>query len=249
MDASLPSIFAALAFTLVLALPIALRSRAKEPLERDLAWRDELPPVLRVSRPLLRWYASSVDAGLTTHKREVIQSQLNAAGAAYLITPAELIVIRRVACVIALLIALYVLLVLNVRGFLYVVLVCALVPFGYIYPDVWLRDARKKRQSRFEKEFPFFLDIVVLAMKAGLTFTAAVEQAVEQLGNGPVRDEFSRYLRETRTGVTRRASLDRLAARVLIPSVTNFAASVTQAEETGGSLGEVLADQARQRRQ
>jgi len=36
---------------------------------------------------------------------------------------------------------------------------------------------------------------------------------------------------------------------VAIPAVTNFVASVTQAEETGGSLGDVLADQARQRRQ
>jgi tight adherence protein C len=64
-----------------------------------------------------------------------------------------------------------------------------------------------------------------------------------------VHEEFSRYLRETRTGVPRRVALDRLAARVVIPAVTNFVASVNQAEETGGSLGEVLADQARQRRQ
>jgi tight adherence protein C len=205
--------------------------------------------MLRAARPLVRWYSSSVDAGLTTHTREVIQSQLNAAGAGYMITPAEFIVIRRVACVIAVLIAIYFVFILDVRDVLYLVLVATLVPFGYVYPDIWLRDARKKRQGRFEKEFPFFLDVVVLGMKAGLTFTAAVEQAVEQLRKGPVRDEFSRYLRETRTGVTRRASLDRLAARVLIPAVTNFAASVTQAEETGGALGEVLADQARQRRQ
>ena len=33
------------------------------------------------------------------------------------------------------------------------------------------------------------------------------------------------------------------------PHVTNVVASVTQAEETGGSLGDVLSDQARQRRQ
>lgn len=249
MDAFVASALAALACTLVLALPLALRSRAKETLQRDSAWRDELPTVLRAARPLMRWYASSVDSALTIHKREIIQSRLNTAGAGYLITPAEFIVIRRLACVIAILVALYVIFVLRVRDPVYLLITGSLVPFGYIYPDIWLRDARKKRQGRFEKEFPFFLDVVVLGMKAGLTFTAAVEQAAEQLRVGPVRDEFSRYLRETRTGVTRRASLDRLAARVLIPAVTNFAASVAQAEETGGSLGEVLADQARQRRQ
>ena len=125
----------------------------------------------------------------------------------------------------------------------------SLAPFAYLYPDIWLRDATRKRQLRFEKEFPFFLDVLVLGMKAGLTFTAAVEQSIEQLRDGPVRQEFARYLRETRTGVARRVALDRLAQRVVIPAVTNFTASVTQAEETGGSLGEVLADQARQRRQ
>jgi len=249
MDAFFAPAFVALACTLILCLPVALRRKAKDALERDIAWRDELPPALRLARPLVRWYASSVDGELATHKREVIQSQLNAAGAGYFITPAEFIVIRRLACIIGLLGALYVIFILGIRDPLYVALVACLMPFGYLYPGIWLREARKKRQSRFEKEFPFFLDVVVLGMKAGLTFTAAVEQAVEQLRAGPVRDEFSRYLRETRTGVARRLSLDRLAARVLIPAVTNFAASVTQAEETGGSLGEVLADQARQRRQ
>ncbi len=248
-DAVLVSALVTLACMLVLLLPLALRRRATEALARDSAWRDELPLGLRLLRPLLRWYTSSVDAALASHTREVVQSQLNAAGAAYLITPAEFLVIRRVSCVIAILIAVYLIFVARIRDPLYLSLIGCLVPFGYLYPDIWLRDARKKRQARFEKEFPFFLDVVVLGMKAGLTFTAAVEQAVEQLRAGPVKDEFSRYLRETRTGVARRVSLDRLAARILIPAVTNFAASVTQAEETGGSLGDVLADQARQRRQ
>lgn len=245
----LVSALAALACMLVLLLPLALRRRATGTAARDIAWRDELPLALRLLRPLLRWYTASVEGGLASHKREIIQTQLNAAGAGYLITPAEFIVIRRVACVLSALVALYVICIAQIRDPLYLGLAVCFVPFGYLYPDIWLRDARKKRQARFEKEFPFFLDVVVLGMKAGLTFTAAVEQAVEQLRAGPVREEFSRYLRETRTGSTRRASLDRLAARVLIPAVTNFAASVTQAEETGGSLGDVLADQARQRRQ
>ena len=57
-----------------------------------------------------------------------------------------------------------------------------LAPFAYLYPGhLAAREPPSKRQSRFEKEFPFFLDVLVLGMKAGLTFTAAVEQAVEQL--------------------------------------------------------------------
>lgn len=249
MDAYLAALFAALACSLILLVPLALRGRAILPAARDAAWRDRLPTALQLVRPMLHWYAASVDASLVSHKREVIQTKLNAAGAGYLITPAEFLVIRRLACVAGVIAALYVILILDVRDPMYVAAIGSLAPFGYLYPDIWLRDSTRKRQAKFEKEFPFFLDVLVLGMKAGLTFTAAIEQSIEQLRDGPVRDEFSRYLRETRTGVARRIALDRLAARVMIPAVTNFTASVIQAEETGGSLGDVLADQARQRRQ
>jgi tight adherence protein C len=249
MEGTLASVLVAAAFTLLLLLPLALRRRAKESFERDAAWRDPSPPLLQVLRPLVRWYASSVDAGLASHKREVLQTQLNAAGAAYMLTPAEFLVVRRLALVAAVALAGYAIFALAIRDPVYLAAAASLAPFGYLYPDIWLRDATKRRQARFEKEFPFFLDVLVLGMKAGLTFTAAVEQAIDQLRDGPVRQEFSRYLRETRTGVARRVALDRFAARVLIPAVTNFAASVIQAEETGGSLGDVLADQARMRRQ
>jgi len=249
MDALLAPALAALACTLILLLPLALRGRSVEPLERDNAWRDRLPPLLRLLRPLVRWYASSVDAGLQANRRELLQGRLNAAGAGYMLTPAEFLVVRRLALIGGVALAAYVIFVLDVRQPTYVAAIGSLGPFAYLYPDLWLRDATRKRQARFEKEFPFFLDVLVLGMKAGLTFTAAVEQAIEQLRDGPVRQEFERYLRETRTGVARRIALDRLAQRVVIPAVTNFTAAVIQAEETGGSLGEVLADQARMRRQ
>jgi tight adherence protein C len=249
IDAYVASALIAFACSMVLLIPIALRSRARQPADRDAAWRDRLPLALRVLRPLVRWYASAVDEGLSSHKRDVIQAQLNAAGASYLITPSEFLVIRRLSFIAGVVGALYVIFVLGIKDPMHVAVVGCLAPFSYLYPNIWLRDAAKRRQGQFEKEFPFFLDVLVLGMKAGLTFTAAVEQSIDQLREGPVRQEFSRYLRETRTGVSRRIALDRLAVRVIIPAVSNFAASVSQAEETGGSLGDVLADQARQRRQ
>ena len=249
MDGYLAPLLAALSCCLLLLIPLALRRHSVEPEHRDTAWRDELPALLRLLRPALRWYTRGVDESLPTHKRDVLQTQLNSAGMAYITTPAEFIVVRRFSFVLGVLIAGYVIFVLKVRDPLYIAAAASVAPFAYMYPDLWLRDATKRRQMRFEKEFPFFLDVLVLGMKAGLTFTAAVEQAIDQLREGPVRQEFSRYLRETRTGISRRVALDHVASRVLLPSVTNFVASVTQAEETGGSLGDVLADQARQRRQ
>lgn len=248
MDAYLAPLLAAVAASLALLLPVVLRS-AGEPGERDTEWRDQSPLVLRLLRPVTSSYARSIEATLGPHKRDVLQARLNAAGATYLITPAEFLVLRRVAFAIGVAAALYSIFILEVSDPVYLSVAGSLAPFSYIYPDIWLRDATRKRQARFAKEFPFFLDVLVLGMKAGLTFAAAIEQAIGFLPQGPVRQEFSRYLRETRTGVSKRMALDRLSVRVVIPAVTNFTASVAQAEETGGSLGDVLADQARQRRQ
>lgn len=248
MQLYLISFLVALAIGLVVLIPFMLRSQAPVDGVRDAAWRDELPLFVRLFRPLMRAYAANVEDGMDPHRRDVLQSQLDNAGASYLMTPAEFVVIKRAAVLLGLLFAVYLIFVLDVENPTYVAGLLGLMPLGFMYPDIWLRDAMKRRHAKFEKEFPFFLDVLVLGMKAGLTFPAAVEQAVQQLNDGPVKQEFSRYLRETRTGVTRRVALDRLAARVLMPAVTNFVASVSQAEETGGSLGEVLADQARQRR-
>jgi tight adherence protein C len=249
MELYLAISFAGVSCALVLLIPIALPRRNAPGSERDQAWRDELPLFLRLLRPPLQWYAPSVDASLSPQRREVIQSQLNAAGAAYLVNPGEFVVLRRIALIAGVAVAAVAAFILQLRDPLYLSIAAGVAPLSYMYPDLRLRELTKQRQARFEKEFPFFLDVLVLAMKAGLNFTASVEQAVSSSRSGPVQQEFSRYLRESRTGVARRVALDRLAERVMLPAVTNFAASVVQAEQTGGSLGDVLADQARQRRQ
>lgn len=233
---------------LLLLLPLALRSRTQLPALRDEAWRDRLPWFLRALRPAMRWYSTTVESSLTPRRREVLQGQLDAAGAAYLISPAEFVVIRHVVFALGATSTVIAIALFHLRDPLHLVIAAAVAPLTYLYPDLRLREVIKRRQSCFEKEFPFFLDVLVLAMKAGLSFSAALEQAIDTTREGPVRQEFSRYLRESRAGLARRVAMDRLATRVMLPAVSNFVAAVVQAEQTGGSLGEVLVEQARQRR-
>lgn len=249
MTMYLTLLLASLSCCLIVLLPVALRSSVSPLPSRDEAWRDELPWFLRVLRPAMRWYSTAVESSLTSQRREVLQAQLDAAGAAYLISPAEFIVIRRVVAVLGATISVAAIVLFELRDPVHVTIAIALMPLAFLYPDLRLREVTKRRQARFEKEFPFLLDVLVLTMKAGLNFTSALEQAASSLANGPVKQEFSRYLRESRAGLARRIAMDRLVARVMLPSVSNFVAAVAQAEQTGGSLGEVLADQARQRRQ
>lgn len=249
MEEWIAPVLTALSCSLLLLLPIALRGKNQIPTLRDEAWRDRLPISLRVLQPAVRWYAASVERSLATPTRNVLQSHIDSAGAAYMITPSEFVVIRRLTLAVGGGLTVLSLAIFGLREPLHLLIAGCLVPFWYFYPDLRLREAATKRRARFEKDFPFFLEVLVLCMKGGLTLTMAVEQAVEQSRAGPVREEFSRFLREVRTGTTRRAAFDRLAARVMTPAATSFVAAVTQAEETGGALSEVLADQARQRRQ
>jgi tight adherence protein C len=249
MSMFLAMLLAGTSCCLLALLPLALRTGGQPLASRDEAWRDDLPWFLRVLQPAMRWYGAAVDVSLAAQKREVLQARLDAAGAAYLISPAEFIVIRRVVAALGVIVALAAIVLFELRDPMHVGTAAALAALSLLYPDLRMREVTRQRQARFEKEFPFFLDVLVLAMKGGLNFTAALEQAVTSMAQGPVKQEFSRYLRESKAGLARRTALDRLAARVMLPAVASFAATITQAEQTGGSLGELLADQACQRRQ
>ena len=65
---------------------------------------------------------------------------------------------------------------------------------------------------------------------------------------GALKDEFARLLRDVRTGKPRAEALRELAQRMNLPAVSNFVATLIQAEATGMSLGPILRAQAEQRR-
>src|SRR5262245_59452791 len=147
MQAYLISFLAALAIGLVVMIPFMLRSRAPVDGVRDAAWRDELPLFVRLFRPLMRAYAANVEEGLDPHKRDVLQSQLDNAGASYLMTPAEFIVIKRVAVLLGVVLAAYMIFVLHIKNPAYIAGILGLIPLGFMYPDIWLRDAMKARHA------------------------------------------------------------------------------------------------------
>jgi tight adherence protein C len=120
--------------------------------------------------------------------------------------------------------------------------------FGFVYPGIWLRDTIQNRRRELLKSLPFFLDVVTLCVEAGLNFQGALHQAVLKGPKGVMREEFQRVLRDVRAGKPRAEALRALALRLNEPPVTNFVASVIQAERLGMNLGPVLRAQADQQR-
>lgn len=237
-----------LSIWLLVAIPWVL-SQTESDNQLSGNWQDRSTGFLRLIRPLLRVYSGNVEQSLSEVTANRIHKKLLIAGLGYTLTAAEFTVLKRIAGIICMILCGIVVWLAGLSNTLQIlILIIVISAVGFYYPDIRIRDLTKYRQLSIEKHFPFFLDLVVLSMRAGLPFTGAVQQGIEKMVVGPLKDELMRYQREIRTGVERREALERLAARIDLSSVTNFVASIIQAEESGGSVTSVLQDQARQRR-
>jgi tight adherence protein C len=111
---------------------------------------------------------------------------------------------------------------------------------GAAYPLLWLRDRMRLRQRAIVRGLPYGIDLLTLAVEAGLDFTAALAKVVEKGPKGPLADELSIAIRELRMGKTREEALRNLARRVDLPPLTSFVQALVQADRMGTPLGKVL---------
>ena len=114
-----------------------------------------------------------------------------------------------------------------------------LVVLGWFYVDITLTLALRKRQAAIARELPDFLDILVVAVGAGLAFRQAMER-VASASRGPLADEMSVALREMGVGVSRRRALEQLRARNRSADLSQFVTAMLQAEELGAPLSSAL---------
>lgn len=113
----------------------------------------------------------------------------------------------------------------------------------------WLSNKLMIRQTAIRRQLPFALDLLTLAMEAGLDFTSALARMVTKMGASPLGQEFSLMLHEIQLGKTRAEALRDFATRCDVQEVRTVVASLVQAEELGSSIGLVLRIQAQQQRE
>jgi tight adherence protein C len=119
---------------------------------------------------------------------------------------------------------------------------------GALYPLMWLKDQVKKRHLLIQRALPYSLDLLTLAVEAGLDFTAALGKVVEKSKPGPLRDELSLVLKQLKVGKTREEALKGMIARIRLQALTTFVTALVQADRMGTSLGRVLRIQSTQLR-
>jgi tight adherence protein C len=114
---------------------------------------------------------------------------------------------------------------------------------GFSGPTFWLRKVVNERVRVIRKSMADVVDLIVLAIEAGMGFDQAVGQAVEKT-KGPLSDELRRVLDEVRVGKQQEDAFRDMAARVRMPELTLLVAAIAQAMRMGTGLGAALRLQA-----
>ena len=118
---------------------------------------------------------------------------------------------------------------------------------GILVPRYYLQAKITQRRHQIELQLADILDLLTVAVEAGLGFDAGLAKCVEKMG-GPLPEEFDSILREIRMGKGRKEALKDAGERIGVHDVDVFFSAIIQAEQLGVSLGKVLRVQSDQLR-
>lgn len=109
----------------------------------------------------------------------------------------------------------------------------------FFAPRVLFNRLAERRRKKINEALPDGLAQIAGAMRAGSTFTVALQSMVEEQ-NGPLGQEFSLVLREQRLGARLEEALDNLGERVQTEEMDLVISAALIAQEVGGNLAEIL---------
>jgi len=118
---------------------------------------------------------------------------------------------------------------------------------GFLAPDLWLRRRARSRAAQLARELPDVLDLLRVAIEAGLPAGRALAE-VGRRRAGLLARELRTTAREMALGASRAQALESLAARCPIEGVVTLVAALQRAERHGTPLAEPLATLAGQAR-
>ncbi|EIF43859.1 MAG: tight adherence protein C [Zhongshania aliphaticivorans] len=127
---------------------------------------------------------------------------------------------------------------------LWAVLLIGVVSFVVI--DLWFLLARKSRRSSIERSLSFFVNLMVVYLKSGLSLTRAFDSAA-QYGlsrKNPLSQEVGLLLREIDAGRARDEAFTRLAKRTGVQDLRRLAAVLNVGFKVGSPVADTLEAQA-----
>jgi tight adherence protein C len=119
---------------------------------------------------------------------------------------------------------------------------CLLAGAGYFLPIYILRVALRRRQDRIDRALPDVLDLMIVAMEAGLALQATLVRVADEV-RGISKDLFKELQftnAELRTGSSRETALKNLAERTGVQSVKSLVSLMLQSGKMGTSIADAL---------
>jgi tight adherence protein C len=192
----------------------------------------------RLDRLGRRLFGSRVSGG----QRTSVQVKLNLAGNPGHVTPAAFEAIRygAAAALVALPLLIGLLIGLPLTG-----LIAAIVGgvIGFWLPVLVLNQMASARRTAIERNLPDAVDLLTLAVEAGLSLDAGMADITGRFHNA-LGDEFSKVLREVRLGRPRMAALEDMGRRSGVAELHNLIQAITQSEQMGIGISRSLRIQA-----
>lgn len=210
----------------------------------DRSFMDPVPRMLKPFWPLIRVVAYFGCSNLPVSLLDRIEKRLQHTGGCYILSAEEFFSLSLLA---ALFLAFGAVVALAGSGSINGGIVFGAGLAGFLLPEAWLRDSRKKRDREVIRTLPMFLEFLTMCVDAGLNFSGALKQAVDKGPKGAMRNEFRIVLRDMRSGLSRADALKRLNERIGLKEVSIFVNAIVQAERLGSSIKNTLQIQSEQR--
>ncbi|MCW8141703.1 MAG: type II secretion system F family protein [Planctomycetota bacterium] len=226
-----------LAFTLIVDI-LTIKEEAQA--------QDELfsqSPLFKLALPFVQHLGRAVSTVRALDgMREDVRKKLVRAGKADTITPDEFIGFMLLCGLGGAAVGLYFELMIEIGG----VGIFGIAFLVMFLPTLSLNDTIKRRQHSIRRLLPYTLDLLCLAVEAGLDFTAALNRIADNLDRSPFRDELRALSRDLSMGKTRPEALRDMEKRIGLEELTSVITALIQADELGASLGPTLRIQSRE---
>jgi tight adherence protein C len=116
---------------------------------------------------------------------------------------------------------------------------------GFMAPDVWLARRRAERVAQVRRDMPALLDLLGVAVEAGLPLARALTE-VGRRSHAPLARAWEAIAAQVGVGVPLLDALESHRRELALPEIDSFAGALARAARHGAPLGDTLAAQARE---
>jgi tight adherence protein C len=203
----------------------------------------------RFLRPAIERLGSLMSRSTPQKARQNLMNRLDLAGRPGNLTPEDFAAVRIVAAAVMAAVGLGIGLLLASPVYLIISVAVGAI-LGFYLPVLWLKQKVDARRSEIQKGLPDAMDLLVIAVDAGLGFDAALARVTDKYKNA-LSDEFAKVLREVSLGRPRLEAMDEMGRSSGVEDLHNFIQAIIQSEQFGTGIGKILriqADEMRRKR-